>query len=124
MAGGNKARNRDLAAVALASGKRIAEAGAAAGVTERTVQNWLTDEAFAGRVRELRSRMVSAAAAKLAGAMGKAADTLEKLLDSADEAVQRHAAVKILELGQKAVEIEELQGRMAEIEARLSREKT
>jgi len=114
-----KARNRSLAAIALASGRTIKEAGTAAGVSERAVQNWLTEDAFQTSIRELRAQMISAAASRLAGSMSKAAEVLEKLLDSNDEDVRRHAAVKIIELGLKTTELEELQKQVAELERRL-----
>ena len=41
------------AALALASGKTAAEAGEAAGVTDRTIRNWLQDVEFAAEVDRL-----------------------------------------------------------------------
>jgi len=114
-----KARNRSLAAIALASGRTIKEAGTAAGVSERAVQNWLTEDAFKTSIRVLRAQMISAAASRLAGEMSKAASVLAALLDSSDEDVRRHAAVKIIELGLKTTELEELQKQVAELERRL-----
>lgn len=116
---GNKSRNRELAALAIASGKEVKDAAATANVSERTVFNWLNDDTFQTRVRELRSELVSAAATKLAGSMSKAAEVLEKLLSSVDEHVRRHAAVKIIELGLKTTELEQLQKQVAELERRV-----
>src|SRR5262245_49581082 len=120
MPGGKRTQNQELAALALASGKTNAEAATAASVSERTVCDWKTDAAFQTLVRELRSQMISAAASKLASSMGKAAEVLEKLLDSTDEDVRRHAAVKIIELGVKTTELEELQRQVEDLECRLN----
>lgn len=120
MPGGRKAENRDLAAVALASGKTVAEAATAAQVSERTVATWRADPTFRARVVELRGEMVAAAAGRLSSSMSQAADVLKGLLESETEAIRLRAADRLIELGLKVTELHELQKRVEEIEARLT----
>ena len=55
------------AALALAAGQSNADAARAAGVTTRTVTRWRADEvAFADRIEDLRSEMLTEAAGLLA----------------------------------------------------------
>jgi hypothetical protein len=116
MPGGNKTPNRDLAAVALAAGKPVAEAASAAGVCERTVHNWLSDLAFAARVRQIRGEMVTTAAGRLADGMAAAAAVLVKLLASKREPVRLQAARQLIELGLKVASHAELEARVAALE--------
>jgi len=120
MPGGTKQANRDLAAVALASGKNIAEAAAAAGMTERTVQRWKEDPQFIARVEELRSEIVHDVAGRLAASMTRAAETLEGLLHSSNERVKLSAAMQIIGLGLKVTELSEIQKKIEELERTLT----
>jgi hypothetical protein len=117
MARGGKARNRDLAAVALASGKTVAEAAAAASVDERTVYNWLTEPDFTAHVAELRSAAVREAVNKLAAQMSASVDVLAGLLASTSETTRRLTAVAILELALKGIEQEVLKRELEELRA-------
>lgn len=116
MPGGTNQANRDLAAVALACGKSLAEAATAAGVTERTVLRWKKDPPFKTRVEELRADIVRDTAGQLASSMTRAAEVLDTLLKSANERVQLTAATQIIELGLKVTELSELQKRIEDLE--------
>jgi hypothetical protein len=112
-----RSRSDDVLAVSLAAGKTVADAAKDAGVSEGTVYARLKKPEFEERVKELRRQAVAAAVGRLSATMTKAADVLEKLLDSKDEHVQHKAAVKIIELGTKIIDVEELSERLQELEA-------
>lgn len=106
-------------AAELAAGRSVKDAAAAAGVSERTAFRRLADPVFKTRVTDLRGEMVATAAGRLADGMTGAADVLRALLGSADEHVRHKAAVKLLELGSKVVDLAELADRLAELEAQI-----
>ncbi|VTR92512.1 Uncultured bacterium genome assembly Metasoil_fosmids_resub OS=uncultured bacterium PE=4 SV=1 [Gemmata massiliana] len=112
----------DALATALAAGKTVAEAATTAGVSEATAYRRQRDEAFIARVRELRAGFVTAAAGRLASTMTTAADVLGDLLGSASENVRLRAADRLLEIGVKVVDLQELQQRVEDLERRLSEE--
>lgn len=109
-------------AAALAAGRTVRDAAAAAGVGERTAFRRLTDPAFAGRVAVLRADMVRAAAGRLADGMAGAADVLRGLLADPDSHVRHKAAVKVLEVGAKLVELADLGRRIDDLERQLDPE--
>ena len=77
------------AALALASGGSNTDAAKAAGVTSRTVTRWRADEvAFADRLEDLRSEMLTEAAGLLAAATTTAAGRLAEIIEVGEE---RHA---------------------------------
>ena len=77
----------------------------------------LDDADFRRRVSEVRGQLFAVAMGKLAAVAGKAADTLENLLDDADRDATRLGAAKaILEIGQRLRESVELEQRIAALE--------
>lgn len=116
---GGRGRANEAIAAALAAGKTVAEAAAGAGVSESTVYRRLRRPKFVARVRELRAAFVTAAAGRLASSMTAAADVLRSLLDSASDMVKLRAAERLLEIGVKVIELQELQARVEELERRL-----
>jgi hypothetical protein len=112
-------RNADeLLAAELAAGKTVRDAATTAGVAERTAFRRLADPDFTQRVATLRDDMVRTAAGRLADGMAAAADVLRALLADADPHVRHKAAVKLLELGVKVVELADLQRRVEDLEQR------
>ena len=120
---GDRTRNRDLAAVALATGKTAKEAAGAAGVSERTVFQWLADQPFKARVRELRGEMVSAALGRLSDGLCAAADALNELVKNDDADVKFKAAVKVIELALRVREQTDIEERLAAVEQALKGER-
>ena len=117
MAGGDR-RNADSALLAvLAGGATVQVAAQRAHVSERTVYRRLSDPAFRQRVTETRAEMVSRAVGQLADAGAEAATTLRALLGAESESVRLGACRAILELGVKLRESEDLERRVAELEA-------
>lgn len=94
----------------------IRKAAQAANVSERTMYRWLKMPAFAAAYRDLRREATQAAIARLQQASSSAADRLVKLLSSSKPAVALQAARTILEFSIKAVEMEELEQRIAALE--------
>src|SRR5438105_2071953 len=73
MPGPRRDRDLDLAAE-LAAGKTVAEAAAAAGVSERTAYRRKNEPDFQAKVRRLRDELLDRVAAKLGQRMSRAAD--------------------------------------------------
>jgi hypothetical protein len=84
-------------AVLLAAGKTVAEAAAAAGVSERTTYRRLADPAFRTRVVGLRAEMVERAVGSLAEAAGEAVAALRLNLTCGSPGVEVRAAAAILD---------------------------
>jgi len=126
MPGGSRAASRDLAACALAAGKTIAEAAAAANVKVRTLKDWNTDGTFRARVVELRAEMVSRACGELADSMSAAAKKLRALVDRGPDMIALRASVALIASALRVAELTELQTRVEELErvlaARVGRE--
>ena len=88
-------------------------------VSKVTVYGWLKEEAFREELRRQREEVVREALETLKANVSKATETLVKLLDSDKEGIQARAAEDIIEFTQKAIELEELERRIASIEERL-----
>lgn len=99
-----------LAAPSIEEGCKRARVGKA------TVYGWLKEEAFREELRRQREEVVRGALETLKANVSKATETLVKLLDSDKEGIQARAAEDIIEFTQKAIELEELERRIAAIE--------
>jgi hypothetical protein len=84
---------------------------------ERTVYRRLKDPAFRRQISDTRARMVDEAVGKLTDASSKAVGTLKALLDSPVDPTRLGAAKAILEIGTKLRAAEELEDRIAQMEA-------
>ena len=116
MAGSGRRNADDALAVALASGRTVREAAAAAGIAERTATRRAADPAFRRTVTALRGEMVQRALGRMTDGMTEAADTLRALLLAESEAVRLGAARAIHELGCKLRESADLAERVAALE--------
>jgi hypothetical protein len=118
MGGGRKSdAAREQVALLLAAGRSRKEAAATAGVARRSVTNWLREEAFQARVRELRGQLLRRTVALLSGAGAKAVKTLLKLTGDGEKAnVRMGAADKLLKHLFRGVELVELAERVAVLE--------
>lgn len=88
-------------------------------VSKATVYGWLKEEPFREELRKQREEVVRGALETLKANVGKATETLVKLLDSDKEGIRVRVAEDIIEFTQKAIELEELERRIAAIEERL-----
>lgn len=93
----NLVRGEGALIVALACGDTVKDAAEKAGVGERTVYRRLSDQEFMSKVHKARNMMISQAVGKLSLHCAKAAETLEKLLDSDNPRIRLQAAKAIMD---------------------------
>jgi hypothetical protein len=106
---------QETVALALASGRTVAEAAAEHHCGERTIRRWLAEvDGFRQRVQELRTELFSLTVGRLSELSVKAAEALGELLDSQTEGVRLQAARSILEHGPKLREATDLAGQVEE----------
>jgi hypothetical protein len=121
MAGTGKHRADGALIAALVAGRPVAEAAAAAGMSERTAERRLADPAFRAELKAARDRTVEAATTALGQASTRAVRTLVALMSWRKPASIRLASARaVLDLGARFREQGELAQRIAEIEARLA----
>jgi|SRR5215469_3997345 len=102
--------------VALIAGANVREAAERAGVSERTAYRRLADADFRRAVSEARGRMFDTALGRLASLAAKAAETLERLMDSDQPSEALGAAKAVLQLGPRLRESTELEERINRLE--------
>jgi hypothetical protein len=97
----------------------ISAAAQAAGVGERTLYRWLDDPTFAAAYRAARRQAVAQAIARLQQLSSGAVAVLAQVASdkSAPASSRVAAATKILELSIRAIELEDLESRIAALEA-------
>lgn len=105
------------AIAALLAEPTVRSAAAVAGISERTMYNWLKLPAFAAEYRLARREATTQAIARLQSVSGQAATELLRLgLNARSEAVRLGAVAKVLELAIKSVEVEDLAVRLDALE--------
>ena len=111
-------RKQEDAIAALLTQRNIEEAAKAAGIGARTLLRWVNLPEFEKAYREARRATVGQAVARLQQGTSPAATTLLKvLIDPATPAsVKVRAAEAIFNHAFKAVEIEDIEARVAELE--------
>jgi transposase len=97
----------------------IEEGSKRARVSKVTVYSWLKQENFRQELKRQRDELIRGALDSLKANIGKATETLVKLLDSKSEPIRARAAEDIIEFAQKAIEHEELEKRVQALEERL-----
>ena len=116
VAGRGRSQAAHAAALALAAGKTVEQAARDAGVSDRTIYRWQKRPRFRAMVAAARGRLVDAAAGVLSARMSDGAAELARLLRSRDPNVRLRAAVKLIELGLRAHEYADLEGRVRQLE--------
>jgi hypothetical protein len=112
---------REQVALLLALGRSARKAAAEAGVGERSVRRWLTeDTAFAARVNRLRAELFERTTARLGAAMGRAARRLHQLLKSEDERVALAASRSVLGMSKALRETVVVEQRLEAVEQTLA----
>jgi hypothetical protein len=120
MDGNEELTARQLRAIPYLLGAPSVEEGCKrARVSKAAVYEWLKEETFRRELKRQRDAVIERALDSLKGSISKATETLVKLLDSDKEAIQARAAEDIIEFTQKAIETEELEKRIAALEARV-----
>jgi hypothetical protein len=85
-------------------------------VSKAAVYEWLKDKAFRKELKRQRDTMIERALDSLKSSIAKASETLVKHLDSERENISIRAAESIIEFTQKALEYENLEQRVEELE--------
>ena len=111
-------RKMEAAVAALLTQRNLEEAAKAVGISSNTLLNWMKIPEFQAAYREARRAAYSQAVARLQQGAAAAATTLLKLmLDQATPAsVRMRAAECILSHSSKAIEIEDVEARVSELE--------
>ncbi len=116
-----KRRADEKLLLTLACGATVENAARAAGLSTATVYRRLAEPDFRQRLQQLRTDMVSRAAATLTAAGTEAVKTLLALQQaSIPAAVRLGAARSILELGIKLREVADLEERLAALELQVA----
>jgi len=113
-------RRKEQAISALLLHATLSEAATALAVDESTLRRWLReDTAFQTAYRDARRAVVQHAIAQVQRVTGEAVETLRTVMqDSESPASARVSAAKtILETALKSIEIDDLEARMAALEA-------
>jgi hypothetical protein len=111
--------NQRLALEALVAGQKRTEAAEAAGVTRKTVHRWLLDPVFLTALHQARCEAWTEVTGELHAHGLHAVRTLAAVLDCDQPRARVLAARAVLELSGKAIELENLIGRCALVEAEL-----
>ena len=124
--GGHGAKSeavRERAIVALLSEKTVADAAVKAGVNEKTLRRWLSDdEAFQAEYAAARDAAYQAGIHRAQALTGRAMDTLEQLLDDEKHPnVRLVAARTVAEIGIHQHDSETIMRKLGEIEAQQRR---
>ena len=113
-------RKHEQTIAALLTCDSITAAAADCGVAEATVHRWLKDVVFQTAYREARRAVVQHAIAQVQRATEEAVKTLRSVMQDAEAPASARvsAAKAIFETAVKAVELEDLEARIAALEAR------
>jgi molybdenum-dependent DNA-binding transcriptional regulator ModE len=109
---------QELALRAIAVSPTLKEAARAAGVSDATLWRYMQEPAFKRRLRNARREAVSHALIRMQRASGEAVTVLEELMRSekASASARISAARAIIDYSMRAVEMDELQSRIDELE--------
>jgi hypothetical protein len=111
-------RKRDEAIIALLSQRNVEEAAKSIGLAPKTLLRWLQIPEFDEAYRKARRAAFSQSTARLQQATGAAVSTLLKIMvdPNAPASTRVRAADSVLDHASKAIEIEDVEVRVAELE--------
>jgi hypothetical protein len=111
-------RKQEQTIAALLTQRNLDEAAKAAGISMRTLMRWLKLPEFQAAYREARRTAYSQAVAKLQQGATAAATTLLKVMleQTTPASVKVHAAECVMNHSSKAIEIEDVEFRVSELE--------
>lgn len=112
-------RPRDLAASLLAAGHTLAGAAGVLGKSEKTLRRWWGEPDFRAEVLRLRRELIEATTGVLTDGAQRAARALVELLGHEAAGVRLNAAKALLDQAGRYREIESIEGRLADLEARV-----
>jgi hypothetical protein len=112
-------RKQELAIAALLTCSAITDAAKQCGIGEVTLHRWLKDATFQAAYREARRAVVQQAITQVQRATGEAVETLRNVMQDRESpaSAKVSAAKTILETAVKGIEIEDLEARIAALEA-------
>jgi len=116
--GANLTRKQEDAIIALLSNPRIEDAARAAGASPRTLMRWLKEPVFEKAYMKARRTAFRHSLARLQQMSGAAVSTLGKIMvdQSSPASTRVRAAECIINQGAKAIEIEDIDARVSELE--------
>jgi len=111
-------RKKEEAIAALLTHRSVEEAARAAGITGNTLVRWLKVPEFQQAYREARRMAFGQAIGRLQQASAAAVTTLLKLTvdPNAPAAVRARSSYYILNLAKQAIEVEDIEARVSELE--------
>jgi len=111
-------RKKEEAIAALLSQRNVEEAAHVAGIGTRTLLRWLKLPEFQAAYRQARREAFSQSVARLQQASGAAVSTLLKIMvdPNAPASTRVRAADSVLDHGAKAIELEDIEVRVSELE--------
>jgi transposase-like protein len=116
--GGKFGRKKEEAIAALLTQRNIEEAAKAAGIGANTLLRWLKVPEFQSAYREARRAAFGQSVARLQQASGAAVSTLLKVMvdPNSPASTKVRAADSVLNHSAKAIEIEDIEARVSELE--------
>ena len=111
-------RKKEDAIIALLTQRNVEEAARSIGIATQTLVRWMKVPEFDAAYRNARRSAFAQSVARLQQASGAAVSTLLKLAvdPNAPAAVKARAAYYILTMAAKAIEIDDVEKRVAELE--------
>jgi hypothetical protein len=115
---GDLSANQRRALAALLTEPTVVKAAAACELTERTLHNYLADDAFKAELRARQDQVINAATAALTGLAGTAIAALQGVLTDpeATPSARTRAALGILDQVQRLTTFADLEERIAALE--------
>ena len=112
------ARKKDEAIAALLTQRNIDEAAKAVGIAPNTLLKWMKEPEFDTAYREARRLAFRQSVSRLQQASGAAVSTLLKIMvdATAPHSTRVRAADSVLDHAAKAIEIEDIEARVSELE--------
>ena len=112
-------RKREEAIAALLTKRNVEEAASSVGITTQTLVRWLKIDEFQDEYRQARREAFGQTVARLQQASSAAASTMMKILvdPNTPASVRLRAADSILSHAARAIEIEDVEVRLARLEA-------
>ena len=113
---------QEEALVALLNHPTVRQAAGSLGVSENTVHRWLDEPAFANAYRRARRQAFNVAVGLTQKYSALAIQTLAKIMsdDTAPHSAKVAAASAMLKFSRESIELDDLAGRLDDVEARLS----
>lgn len=104
---------------ALVSTKNQKEAAAAAGVSDRTIRQYMSDPLFRSELVRVQSERLTAVSVRATSAMDTALDALEDVAQHGNDAARISAATVLLRCGRDMLEAYSIDTRMTQLETQL-----